>query len=141
MAANPQLRPEPVQEMAKEQATVNTGRRKAKVLFLSTGSCKPDSFQLAVIHTPKGTSWASASIETEKTIIVITGAWRLLVCDEQVVLQPNQVFRVPVSKMHSWDALEDTVAVWIEQSPAKGLADHEEQATVDGDTEQFLWGV
>lgn len=141
MAANPQPRMEPAQQMAKEQGTVDARTRKTKVTFLSTGTYKQTSFELAVIQAPKGASWTPASIETEKTIVVITGTWRILACGEETVLHSNQVFRAPASKMHSWDALEDTVAIWIEQWPVKDFADHEEQANVNGDPDQFLWGV
>jgi quercetin dioxygenase-like cupin family protein len=140
MAANPQPRKEPAQPMTK-QVSVDAGTRKTKVSFLSTGTGKQAGFDLAVIHAPKGTSWTPASIETQKMIVVITGTWRVLACGEETILRSNQVFRAPASKMHSWVALEDTVAIWIEQWPAKDFAAHEEQVNISGDPDQFLWGV
>jgi quercetin dioxygenase-like cupin family protein len=95
---------------------------------------------VAMVETKKGASELPHCHDHEQAVLVLRGAWRFQMKDQEFTVRANQMLSIPAHVEHSALALEDTLAIDICAAPQHDDLVKEEMTTLY-DADQYLWGV
>jgi len=98
-----------------------------------------DRLTIARTETEKGTQMRRRCYPHETFIMIIDGAWRVLVNGRIVIIGTNQILHLPPYTEHDVEALDHTLALEILAQPPSYFDRMEGSAHMED--ENYLWGV
>lgn len=89
------------------------------------------------VEIGRGTTAISQSQPSETIIVVLEGVWRFRLPGGVVILNRDEVLRIPAHQRYSSEALADTIALRIVATSQ----DTYQPGVAHEDPDQYLWGV
>jgi quercetin dioxygenase-like cupin family protein len=99
-----------------------------------------DNVTVARLEAKSGAATRIHSHPYEEVIVVLKGKWRFLLPSGEVVLEANQMLKIPPGMEHGSEVLEDAVAIDV-CSPARTDWLNGDDRVLHYDPEQYLWAV
>ena len=99
-----------------------------------------DNVTVARLEAQKGAATQAHSHQNEEIILVLKGKWRFILPSGEVVLEADQMLKIPPGMEHGSEVLEDAVAVDV-CSPARTDWLNGDDRVQHYDPEQYLWAV
>ena len=99
-----------------------------------------DNVTVARLEAKCGAATRIHSHLYEEVIVVLKGKWRFILPSGEVVLEANQMLKIPPGMEHGSEVLEDAVAIDV-CSPARLDWLNGDDRTLHYDPEQYLWAV
>ena len=95
---------------------------------------------VARLQAKTGAATRMHAHQHEEVIVVLEGKWRFILPTGDVILEANQMLKIPAGMQHASEVLEDAVAIDVCSTTRADWLNGDDR-TLHYDPEQYLWAV